>query len=78
MGRSHEKNREFSVLCILITNIEQNIAIFYTKLEKSPSDLQFFLPSFGQIFGIVATQLAQFFLKSQLKLNENGPIELIY
>ena len=34
MRRSHEKNHDISVVCVLITNIAQNIVIFHAKLEK--------------------------------------------
>ena len=63
MRRSSEKTREreFSVVCVLITNIARKLTIFLAMLEKSPSDLRVFLRVFGWLFGMVA------------RLNENGP-----
>ena len=56
MRRSREKTCEFSVVCVLITNIAQKLTIFLAMLEKSTSDLRVFLRFFGWLFGTVARQ----------------------
>ena len=61
MQKSRELNHDFSAVCVLIT---KHLAKFCTKLEKSHSDLRFFVRSFGwnlvQLLGIFHPNFASF------------------